>query len=204
MNSRVIMAKKDPLDSAYRVHLEKQDAILDRLDYYMENSNWISRKYQTNPPKKAQACKNFTQVKIKCTKGVRLTIASTKNLHKDLKDTYGQKYLMTSRCDSDALESNFNVIKGMDGQNVDPSGLEIYQRYSRHCTAKILADKEFDIFSIKEELIDHLEKFCQQRSKADLDVESPAYDVTVPSELKDCELEGLHWIAGIGDCSKAF
>ena len=195
------MDNKDSFNCAYRVHLAKQEEALDRLDYYLKNSNWISRKYQTSPPKKGK-CYNFKQVNIKCTKGIRITISSTKNLHKDLKDTHGVKYLMTSRTDTDPLENNFSVIKGMDGQNVDPNGLEIFQRYSRHITAKILADKSFDIFSIKEELNDHLKKFCQARKSADLDVESSDYDIIVPSELKECELEGLHWIAGIGDCSK--
>ena len=59
-----------------------------------------------------------------------------------------------------------------------------------------------DELQIKEELNDHLKKFCQARKSADLDVESSDYDIIVPSELKECELEGLHWIAGIGDCSK--
>ena len=111
LNSRVIQDKKDRLRCAYRFHLEEQEAALDRLYYYAKNCRWISRNYQRNTPK--GTCTNFKEVPIKCMTGIMITINSTKNLHRDLKEIYGVKFLMTSTTDTDALESCFNCLRGI-------------------------------------------------------------------------------------------
>ena len=116
LNSRKIEDKSDPFACAYRFHIEKQEAALDRLYHYMQNCQWISRSYQQKTPK--GNCKNFKPVSIKCTKGVMITINSTKNLHRDLKENYDTPYLMTSRTDTDPLESEFGVIRGTVSDNV--------------------------------------------------------------------------------------
>ena len=82
----------------------------------------------------------------------------------------------------------------MDGQDSDPDGLQLFQRFARRNTCKLLRDKTFDIFSIKEELGRHLEKFCNKNDSPDLTLD---FEITIPTKvLKVCEEEGLHWIAG--------
>ena len=50
---------------------------------------------------------------------------------------------------------------------------------------------------MEDELNGYLEDFRGKNTAKVCDLESLDFDVTVPSELQDCELEGLHWVAGI-------
>ena len=116
---------------------QEQDAALDRFYGYLENSQWICCNYQRNPPKPPSKpkftkegnpilpSKNFKLVNIKCTKGLMITINSTKNLYRDLKENYGVSFLMTANTCTDPIESDFSGVRAMDGQNDDPNGSAI-------------------------------------------------------------------------------
>ena len=86
---------------------------------------------------------------------------------------------------------------GMDGQNCTPDGLQWFQRLTRKIISQLLADKNFDIFSLKDELEEKLEKFRNREEIPDFDIGSKEFDIEVPDiVMKTCEEEGCHWIAG--------
>lgn len=86
---------------------------------------------------------------------------------------------------------------GMDGQNCTPDGLQFFQRLTRKITAQLLADQNFDIFSLKPELEEKLEQFRNREAIPDFDIGSEEFDIEVPDlVMKTCEEEGCHWIAG--------
>ena len=72
---------------------------------------------------------------------------------------------------------------GMDGQNCTPDGLQFFQRLTRKITAQLLADQNFDIFSLKPELEEKLEQFRNREAIPDFDIGSEEFDIEVQVNL---------------------
>ena len=86
------------------------------------------------------------------------------------------KYFPTSKADQSLLESDFGVYRAMDGANVDPNGLELNWRISRHILTKILDDKSFDVKSLKLPLENYIEELKNDSDDEDNDADMDPND----------------------------
>ena len=102
---------------------------------------------------------------------------------------------MTSRNSTDSMENEFSVLRQMDGANVDPTCKELFTRISRRVTNVILDDKDFDIFTLKPELEQHLEEFCEWSSDLQETLKIDLDDIEIPENIMECEKDGINWIA---------
>ena len=83
----------------------------------------------------------------------------------------------------------------MDGSNVDPTGLQVFNRVARRCTEVIL-DAKFDIFTLQTECEEHLMNYAEWSNEFDdstyvIDIDK----VEIPDDIMKCEKDGLNWIA---------
>ena len=86
-------------------------------------------------------------------KGFLITINGFLALYEVLSTQYGVKSFKTHTVTSDDLEGLFGIIKQMwGGSNVDPCAYTFMLRLSEYITLKILEDKDYNIFSLKEKL----------------------------------------------------
>ena len=99
--------------------------------------------------------------------GAELTCSATKLLFRDLKHNYGMNFHLTSKDDSNPLESMFGVVRGMDGANVDPNGLELLWRLSRIVIDLVLSDTNFDYKSLKPVLEGIIQELKEEGNKTD-------------------------------------
>jgi len=54
--------------------------------------------------------------------GLDITANAVKQIHADLRMNFDMRYTMTSKLDTNPLESTNGRIRRMDGDNVDPNG----------------------------------------------------------------------------------
>ena len=104
-----------PGRNAYGTDLDKQDAILDKMETLMTTM----RVHKFN---------NLIQFQ----KGVIISIRSLRQLRTDLNKKYGLTYLLTRRLNQDVLENFFSYIRGMGGANDHPDPLSFVHRLKWH------------------------------------------------------------------------
>ena len=131
----------DYLHSPLGHYYKEQIEVLDEAVNYFANMRFKPRPKQNKPPPK---CKSFGIKPFQ--KGGLIVIAAVIQLHKDLRDSYGEPFLKTERTTQDHLERLFSTIRGLGGMFcLHPTPLQFMQRLGQYW--KILLLKDRHVFS---------------------------------------------------------
>ena len=101
--------------SAYGLHLEEQDELLDKL-YDTINTMRVIRFTKTG--KKYKGLYPFQN-------GILMSINALKGLFTDLEDDFHITHIYTTRLNQDVVENSFSILRGIGGTNTNPTAIEI-------------------------------------------------------------------------------
>ena len=127
----------DHLHSPLGHFYDDQIKALEEAKVYFAEMRFKPRPKPNKPPPK---CKSFGFKPFQ--KGGLITISAVIHLHQDLRDLYGEPYLLTERTTQDHLERLFSTIRGLGGMFcLHPTALQFLQRIGQYWKIKLLKDR---------------------------------------------------------------
>lgn len=127
-NSKVPEVDTRNRTKAYRLALNEQNEILDKMENVIKNfktGKALAKKKETNKlPLHTNTTLNVKQTNLPFQIGILISIKSLKLLYEDLKAEFNIKYLLTYHLNQDPLEGFFSIIRSIGGLHDHPSPLQ--------------------------------------------------------------------------------